>query len=590
MTVDVRITQARKQRIGELVQRGTQSPAVIAGLLASEGLINPATKQPYSASTIRKDVVQEIIGRSTGANNFWYSNRFVYTVDRTRHDYRFWDLFRNGLAEGYELVGALGNRIAQELSVYVAGDAPSYLIDDTEADEDARKYTDSALARWVTRNHALLLAMMNSYYSLGDQWVVINPDGSLTIPSPDTVTPFYDPTDYRKLIEVQIRTSDLGIIVTDIYRADARMLKIQRGSDIQWLNYANPIGRLPVVQFSNLRRENELFGRPIYDATLPHFFEYNVLLRKMLGGANVMGNPIPVLEGMENLVDTIAANSTQEPLQYTDPFGLLVTAPQVAFDTNGLLFVGKGGSAKFLAPPVGFSTDLRNVLHDLFVMILNNAGLPEILVGNVVESTRATAEVQLPPFVRLINAFRVLIDGTGADEDGGVQPVGGMFQLVDLFLRMRHLVDPKILVAPVKSQWTTVSETEDVVRLNKVIYARGQNMVDKTEGLGLLNLVTDPAASVERGAEEADVEAEKQAAQQADFMDRVGVEQSALNGAAHQDMAPGSGGSENSKSSAVDKRMLPPLPGGGRRAKQPATGKPVGEQVAEVTQGGKRKR
>lgn len=574
-SIDLSPQGVRQARISEYVARGQQDPTVIAGLLASEGIVNPRTQQPYAASTIRRAVVQEIIGRGTGANNFWYSSRFVYTVDRTRHDYRFWDLFRNGLAQGYELVGALANRITGLLSVYVAGDAPSYLVDATDADEERRKYTDGALARFITRNHAALLAMLASYYGLGDQWIIVNADGSLTIPSPDTVTPLYDPTDYRRLVEVQIRTSDLGIIVWDTYRADQRTVKIQRGSDIQLLTYVNPTGRLPVVQFSNQRRENELFGRPIYDACLPHFGEYNTLFRKQLGGSNVMGNPIPVLEGMENISDTIAANATPEPLQYTDPFGRLVTAPQVAFDMNGLLFVGKGGSAKFLAPPVGFTKDIRDTLHDLWTLVLNQAGIPEILVGNVVPSTRDIAEVQVAPFVRLINALRVLIDGQGTDEDGA-EPLGGMFQVVDLFLRMRHLVDPQILVAPTKSQWVTVSETEDVVRLNKVIYARGQAMVDKVEGLGLLNLVTDPNASVERGTAEADAEAEKLAAQQQDVLGRIDHE-TALNGAAHQNMTPGENGADSSKSAAVDKRMLPPLPGGGRRAKQPQTGKPVGE-------------
>lgn len=580
----------RQQRIAEYVARGQQEPTVIAGLLAAEGIVNPRTKQPYSATTIRREVVQEIIGRGTGANNFWYSNRFVYTIDRTRHDYRFWDLFRNGLAVGYELVGALANRIPAELSIYVVGDAPSYLIDDPEADEAARKYTDGALARFITRNHALLLAMLYSAYSLGDQWIVVNPDGSLTVPSPDTVTPLYDPTDYRKLVEVQIRTSDLGIVVWDTYRADQRTLKIQRGSDIQLLTYANPTGRLPVVQFSNMRRENELFGRPVHDACLPHFMEINTLLRKSVGGANVMGNPIPVLEGMENLADTIAANSTVEPLQYTDPSGVQVTAPQVAFDTQGIMFVGKGGSAKFLAPPIGFSKDIRDIVHDLWRIALNYAGLPEILVGNVVESTRATAEVQLPPFVRLVNALRVSLDGLGADADGA-DALGGLLQVMDLFLRMRHLVDPQILVAPVKSLWPTVSETEDMIRLQRVIFAKGANLMDRVETMQLLDLVTDPAASVEKGQAEAEADAAKVAAQmqQNDLLTRIGTEQNAtaLNTVARKDMTPGSD-LPPTQTPKVEGKSLPPLPAGGRRAKQ-ANGRPVGEtHVAELAHNGKK--
>ena len=567
--------QMRRQRIAELVNAQDAvagQPRLLAERLASEGILNPATGSAYSASTVRRDVIAEIIGRSTGANNFWYSNRFVYTVDRTRHDYRFWDLFRNGLATGYELVGALANRITQLLAIYILSDAPSYLIDAPQADEAARAYTDGVLARFVTRNHALLLSMLDNYFGLGDQWVIVNPDGSLTLPSPDTVTPIYDPTDYRRLVEVQVRTSDLGIIVWDTYRADGRTVKIQRGSDVQTLVYDNPIGRLPVVQFSCLRRGNELFGRPIYDALLPHFGEYNVLFRKQLGGANVMGNPIPVLEGMENLADTIAANATQEPLQYTDPFGQLVTAPQVAFDMNGLLFVGKGGSAKFMTPPVGFSKDIRDVLYQLFVLMLHHTGLPEVLWGSAVDSTRASAEMQMPPFVRLINAMRVILDGRGADEDGMVAPLGGFFELIDLFLRMRHLTDPEVLVAPVKSMWSSVSNEDDKTRLQAVIYGKGQNLLTDVETLRQLDLVSDPDTMVKDAQAEAQDKAE---ADQAEFMTRVADEQRALNQAAHQQVDPEKTAPDTS-APKVEGDTLPPLPAGGRRAKMP-DGTRVGE-------------
>jgi len=59
------------------------------------------------------------------------------------------------------------------------------------------------------------------------------PDGSLTIPVTDTVS---RPSRSDRLPQAgrgAIRTSDLGIIVWDTYRADQRTLKIQRASDIQ---------------------------------------------------------------------------------------------------------------------------------------------------------------------------------------------------------------------------------------------------------------------------------------------------------------------------------------------------------------------
>lgn len=568
----------RKQVVAQLAAVGLTRPGLIAERLAERGITGRGGRA-FSARTIQRDlaesapledgkgIVKEIIGRATGANDFWYSNRFVYTVDRTRSDYRFWDRLRNGVARGYELVGALCQPACDILATYVFGDAPTYVLTGDELDEDQQKHTEADLARFIERNHALLLQALSEEYALGDQWILINPNGSLTIPSPDTVTPKFDPSDPKKLVQVEIRTSDLGIIVTDTYRADGRTLKIQRGGNIQTLEFVNPIGRLPVVQWSNSRRSNELFGRAIYEALLPVFQHFDDLLMKQLAGAKVMQNPIPVVEGLENITDTIANNSTQEPLQYRDPFSNLVTAPQVVFDTNGIWYLGKGANAKMLGPQVGFSGDARDTLHQLFQLMLNHIGIPEILWGATVEVTRSTAEIQMPPFIRRINARRVLVDGVGAADENSMETQGGMFEVIDIYLRMRHLVDPDILIAPTQGLWPTVSETEDAVRLQKIIYARGQQMVDKVEGLQLLNLVTDATASVERADEEAALNPQPTD----DFMQQ-------LNSAAHTNMQPDNGAPDEPN---VKPESLPPLPDGGRRARQPKTGKPVGETTRE---------
>lgn len=599
-------TQARRAELPALIHAAPDAtPRDLAGMLAERG-VHGSDGRAFSARTVRRDlaylrehpvaemtaagapsaldkaqheVIREIIGRSTGANNFWYSNRFIYSVDRTRTDYRFWDLFRNGLALGYELVGALGLPITEILADYIIGDAPTYVVNGEDLDEDKRKYTNAALMRFVRRNLPLFLLALIDLFGLGDQWIIMNPDGSISLPSPDTVTPRYDPTDHRKLVEVTIRTSDLGIIVYDTYRADSRTIKIQRGSDIQYLRYDNLIGRLPVVQWSNGRRANDLYGHPIYEALLPIFSHYDDLLQKLLSGVKVSGNPIPVMEGMDNLTDTIAANAAPTDLQYRED-GVLVTSPQVNIDTNGMWFVGKGGTAKFLAPQVGFTKDMWDSLHSLFVLMLIHVGIPEVLTGGVVESTRATAEVQLPPFERRINARRKLLDGVGADEESGEQARGGMLELVDLYLRMRAVTDPKILVAPVESMWPSVSETADNVRLQKIIFSKGQGLLDDIETLQLQNLVTNPQASVERA------QAEIAARPPVDgLMQRVGNEQSILNQTAHQDMNPES----RVPQTKVNDKTLPPLPGGGRRARQPQSGKPVGETVQEIARNGKKR-
>lgn len=607
---------SRRTRLPALISaRPEASLRTLAEMLASEGL-SARDGRPYSAATIRRDlaelptassptltrgvlpevdvrrIVQEIIGRSTGANNYWYSNRFVYTVDRTRHDYRFWDEFRNGLAVGYELVGSWGRPATRIKSVYVLGDAPTYVLQDTETDEDeadgtedtsdneeesAEAHTNSAIAQFVSAHHSDLLTMYDDMLGLGDQWVFINPDGSLTIPSPDTITPKYDPTNPKRLVEVEIRTSDLGTIIYDTYRADGRTLRIQRGSPEATViyHYDNPIGRLPVVQFSNNRHGNELFGRADYEALLPVFNHTDDLILKQLQGARVMGNPIPTVSGLENIPATISANAAPTNLQYVDPPGQTVSAPQFKFDTDGIFLVGKGGDFKLVSPVVGFSKDMRDTVHQMFTLVLQHMGIPEILWGAVVEGTRASAEMQIPPFVRMINACRAQLDGTGATEQH--PPMGGLFEVIDIWLRGRALTDPNIVVGPLQSLWPSVSEADIQTRLQSVIYARGQNWVSSEEGLALLNLVTDPATSVQKAKEEADALAA--AMPHDDFMQRVGDEQTALNTAAHQQMNPTANTPvpERPKNSG---KALPPLPGGGRQAKQ-ADGTRVGEAVRE---------
>ena len=488
-------------------------------------------------------VVKELIGRDASTSPFFGMG--YPTVDRYRTDYLFWDKLRNCKAEGYELAGLFCRPITQILAAYIFGKAPTYSLTETPEDEDDPiAYTNGLLKKFVTRYQSVLLTLIEDLHGLGDQFVIVNPDGSLAVPSPDAVQIEYERWNPRKMEKVIITTRDRGVTITETYSADFREIRTREGAVERVERYDNLIGRLPVVHFANNRRANELYGRPEYEAMLPLFSWYDDLLIKGLTGSRVLGNPIPVMEGMENLQETIQANQGPDEM-FTGVDGSIDTRETVNFDTNGIIFVGKGGKFEFKGPARGFTEDIRAMLRAMFELIIDHVRIPELIYGAALGGNRASAETQLAPFVRFIDAKRAQIDGRGKDTDLEAEAEGGMYELVDLFLRTKRLTDPRVVVDDVKASWPLIDLADENVKLQKIIYAHGTGMVDRTEGLDLLDLVTNPPLSVAKAQEEK----EHDQMMQEDYM-------TSLNRAAKQDMSVDTG--------AMLKKSAPPDPDGGR--------------------------
>ena len=193
-------------------------------------------------------------------------------------------------------------------------------------------------------------------YGLGDQYVIVNADGSLSIPSPDAVTVERDRIDYRSIIgvTVEMRSGDLSLF--DEYRADGRTLTIKEGADgrsgsvVSVQEFPNLIGRLPVVHLANGRSANETNGHSIHETLRPLYDQYDDLIYKQLDGAKLLGNPLLAFVGMEDINAVINANEPAEADTYTDKDGNIATRTQLNIDTNAVLLVGKGGNAKFCGP------------------------------------------------------------------------------------------------------------------------------------------------------------------------------------------------------------------------------------------------
>lgn len=445
--------------------------------------------------------ISEMIGRVAFVSAFWNS-RASTSVDTTQTDYGFWDSLRRGTAQGYKMSGQLAQPIAEIVASYVLGKGVQARLADSETDEPPDTpmgYTNDLLKRFLSRVNSLLMTTLEDDYALGDQYLVVNPDGSLSVPSPETVKVTHDELDYRKPMKVTITTKLPTATVTDEYRLDGRTVTVHYNDsrEDEKHDYQNLIGRLPIVHWANDRSANETNGRPIYESLLRVFSRYDDLAEKTVDGGELMGNPVPTFEGMEDLSQVEIANQTAEYETYTDADGNEVTRRVLKFDRDPIALVGKGGQFNFKGPQVGFTDDNRNVLKSLFLLILDRTRIPEFLWGGAIASSKASADAQYPPFVQFVGARRAKLAGQASDDILGAEAVGGIHELIDIWLRMRRLVDPRVVVGPVALDWPKLEQADKAIILEWVRMMSDKGIIPDELVALLSELVDNPAKAVE---------------------------------------------------------------------------------------------
>lgn len=586
--------QQRAQRVAALSAVG-MTPARIRDTLVAEGIVNPVSGQPFSLSTIRRDLsgvgeiaaapaearVSEMIGRTSV--NWRYSSqrqrlKTTVSVDKTRPDYASWDKLRRGSLKGFEIGGLFCRPITDTLTAFTIGKKLTFTLaegGDAQDEEDPRTQTDKALEEFADENHPLIQMVVDDHYGLGDQFVVVNPDGTLSIPSPETVDWETDPLDYRKVVRVTITTRLDKALVTDTYTADARQQAIKWTADVyedeatrQKLlhkmgsghseSYANLLGEIPVVHFACEQSANEVFGHPVYQPLFRLLSRYDDLIEKALDGVELLGNPMPTFTGVEDVLKFIADLKTISDEFYTDADGNTDMRTVLNLDALPAVIGGRGVDFKMVAPDKGFTTDIVNMLKTLFILICYYAQIPEFAFGAGMDATRASTETQMPVLIQHIDLLRGRL-------------VGDLKQVVRLWLKARQLTTPSTVVERVRVTFPEISLDSATVRMQKVIYAKGIGGLTVPRAVEELQLVADPNKDYQLAQQEA---AQMQTAQD-EYM-------TALNAAAHTERDPNAGVTTPQGGSVTSGK--PPLPAGGRRAKM-RDGKRVGEYAD-----GKRKR
>ena len=467
--------------------------------------------------------ISELIGRGVAGDNqinLIRSRAAVTTVDRTVPDYEFYDRLRRGKARGYSLGGLFCKRIEQIFAAWVLGSGFTVALAEDEAiTEERADYTNQALVRFVStildgnedsddaepdhddQENSLLLTIYRDVLGLGDQYIIVNGDGSLSVPSPDTVTVKRAARDYRKVESITVETRTGGQSIIDEYRADRRTVTVREGARIVEMNtYANPIGRIPVVHLAHGRSANETNGHPVHEPLLTLFDQYDDVAFKQIDGAKLLGNPFLYFAGMEDVNAVKNANDPATAETYTATDGSTQTRNQLNIDQNAVFVVGKGGSVGFASPQVGFSADTAQTLKTLFWLLLDHTGIPEFIWGNQVSSGRSSSETQLDQFINDIESRQ-------RDASGWI------LRLCKIWLQLSALADNQIVVGQLTLQWASLRQKPAEILLKMIDSAMLNGLLTRVTALRLMSLVDNP----EREVAEADIEAEE--AQAAAFPD-----------------------------------------------------------------------
>lgn len=456
--------------------------------------------------TPTRQIVSELIGRATSPYAV-QTIRAVPTLDQTRPDYKFWSRLRRGFEPGYQLGGLFAKRICELDAEWVMGTGISYETGDESLDE--------LLAEFVADNHDLLLTWRKDASALGDAYLVVNPDATLTLVSPDQVTvqtAALDPsvvTGYTITTELAGQTIENAdgsttktpsVTITDQYTLTERVIAIRLdGRPQPPLRYPNLIAPLlPVIPLHNDRESNELYGHPIYEALHKLFARYDDVISKSLDGVEIMGRPIPVAHGLQDVDGAIAANSTRTEQDPRTGDSVAV----VDFEDLSMLWLGDGADFKFAAPG-SFSADSTAMLKKLFYLMLEHIGIPEWAWGGAIASSKASVDAQMPAFAGYVGGRRTATSGP-------------LRQLARVWLAVKRLTTPLPTETMLRCVYPSIMAEDETLRVQKIKMAADDGLIQRETHLALLDLVEDPAAEVEAAA----TESAEQVQQQRDRFDR----------------------------------------------------------------------
>ena len=405
------------------------------------------------------------------------------TLDYTRPNYVWWSYFRRGLQRGYELSSGLALPILRIMASWTLGERPTI---DSGTEEIDRLFNE-----FLNKNYDKIITWFMDSLGLGDSYLIVNPDLSITPAPPNEVYVRMAQMSLSKIDAFIVQSRFEDITVTDEYQDFFRMITIRSAAGEQSTTYENPLGVPPIVQLSWGKESTEVYGHPVYAPLYAHFKRYHDLMNKSLDGIELMGNPLLVAEGMEDPEEAREMNSTGI-VKVEDKEGNIHDDYVIDVDSRDMWWLGKGGTMKFVTPG-SFAGDSRTMSKLLWLIIIEHCNIPEWAWGGAISSSKASVDAQAPAFIKTVTYWRDFVE----------KPLLQLFYIYYLTLT-NGVYDPDAIYGW-EVEWPVVLEEDAEVQLKKVQHADVIKALTREEQLRILDIVRDP----ERAIEEADKESEE---------------------------------------------------------------------------------
>ena len=392
----------------------------------------------------------------------WGGNwRVTFDIGETNH--LFWDKARRGDAQGLELAGLFLKPLASKKAAWVVGNKPKFKFENPD--------TETQVNKWFSDNHAKVVLTAEESANLGDMYIVVNPDLTISIVPPHVVKPIVDKSDFSKQTGWKIQQTYalpenpmITQVITDEFTDVQRVRTISQGGKvISTKIYRNPLRRAPVIHVPNNLRANEKFGHPEGEALLKALWQYNEIFIAAIEGNIKQGRPVPVFEkmGSANQVKAFMEYFAQAKTETQDD-GSERTYYEIDF--SEMIALGESGEFNFKSP-ASFTADTVNLLQLLFYLIVQHSELPEFIFGNAISSSKASAESQMEPFVKWVEK-----------EQG--RATYWVKELIEVYLGFVSLADTSVAASSEFSiSWPSLTEGDGSLTLDATKWAYGAGLL-----------------------------------------------------------------------------------------------------------------
>lgn len=406
--------------------------------------------------------------------------------DWSRSDYVFWRKAYYGQARGLEISGLLIKPLVSKVAAWSLGRAPRWKLE-SEASQEA-------LTDWWGKNHPHILKAWRESLKLGDGFIVINADLSVTLLRPDCVDPIVAEDDYSQIIgwrvtqTMQHPETTRRMVTVDEYYIDRRIHRVEvDGLTTQTQTYTNLIGMLPIVAIPNQADDGETFGHAEAEALLSLLHRYGEVIDAAIEGNVLQGRPTPVLlfetvDDLDKFDDENASFETQ-----TLPNGTSQRVKLYDVDLSQLL-VASGATFEYKSPG-SFTGDTAKLLEIMFYLLLEHSELPEFVFGNAISSSKASAETQLPVFIEFIKMRRG-------------EMTGWLTQIAQIAMAYLSLITPGVALETPSLQWEALDQEDGKLTLDTIVWAYKEGLIDRRTALMMAPVEVEDIDSVLDKAEE----------------------------------------------------------------------------------------